>query len=113
MPRIVGRGIAAYLSAGKADSWSMRMTIRIVRAFTLVELLVVIAIIGILMAMTLPAIQSAREAGRKTQCRNNVRNISLGCTSHLEANKYFPTGGWGWGWAGDPDRGFGMRQPGG
>jgi prepilin-type N-terminal cleavage/methylation domain-containing protein len=89
------------------------MIVRETRAFTLVELLVVIAIIGILMSMTLPAIQSAREAGRKTQCRNNVRNLAMGCTSHLEANKYFPTGGWGWGWAGDPDRGFGMRQPGG
>ncbi|MGC4006344.1 MAG: DUF1559 domain-containing protein [Pirellulales bacterium] len=55
-------------------------------AFTLVELLVVIAIIGILMAMTLPAIQAAREAGRKTQCRNNVRNLAQACLGHLEAH---------------------------
>jgi len=83
------------------------------RAFTLVELLVVIAIIGILMSLTLPAIQSARESGRKTQCRNNVRNIAQACNSHLEAQKCYPSGGWGWGWAGDPDRGFGMKQCGG
>ncbi len=89
------------------------MIIRRQRAFTLVELLVVIAIIGILMAMTLPAIQAAREAGRKTQCRNNIRNIAQACNSHLEAQKFYPSGGWGWGWAGDPDRGFGMRQCGG
>lgn len=83
------------------------------RAFTLVELLVVIAIIGILMSLTLPAIQSAREAGRRTQCRNNLRNLAQACNSHLEAQKCYPSGGWGWGWAGDPDRGFGMRQCGG
>ncbi len=65
------------------------------------------------MSLTLPAIQSARESGRRTQCRNNVRNIAQACNSHLEAQKCYPSGGWGWGWAGDPDRGFGMRQCGG
>lgn len=82
-------------------------------AFTLVELLVVIAIIGILMAMTLPAIQSARESGRRTQCKNNLRNLTQAANSHLNANGYFPSGGWGYQWASDPDRGFGMGQPGG
>jgi prepilin-type N-terminal cleavage/methylation domain-containing protein len=81
--------------------------------FTLVELLVVIAIIGILMALTLPAVQSARESVRKTQCRNNVKNLAQASNNHLEAQKYYPSGGWGWGWAGDPDRGFGMKQCGG
>ncbi len=82
------------------------------RAFTLVELLVVIAIIGILMAMVLPAVQSAREAGRRTTCANNIRNLGSAALQHLNAQRCYPSGGWGWTWAPDPDRGFGMRQPG-
>ena len=81
-------------------------------AFTLVELLVVIAIIGILMSLTLPAIQSARESGRRTQCLNNVRNMGSAALQHLTANNCYPSGGWGFNWAPDPDLGFGMRQPG-
>lgn len=94
--------------------FKMKTTIKIRRlGFTLVELLVVIAIIGILMAMTLPAIQSARESGRRTQCKNNLRNLTQAANSHLAANSFFPSGGWGYQWASDPDRGFGMGQPGG
>src|SRR5262245_15398408 len=63
------------------------------RAFTLVELLVVIAIIGILVALLLPAIQAAREAARRTQCKNNLHNIGLSIHNVYNALKYFPTGG--------------------
>jgi prepilin-type N-terminal cleavage/methylation domain-containing protein/prepilin-type processing-associated H-X9-DG protein len=66
------------------------------QAFTLVELLVVIAIIGILVALLLPAIQSAREAARRTQCKDNVKNIGLACLNHVDSLKVFPTGGAGW-----------------
>src|SRR5688572_16329544 len=82
-------------------------------AFTLIELLVVVAITGILVALTLPAIQSAREAARRTECKNNLKQLALGALNHHDAHGHFPTGGWGWYWVGDPDRGYGKDQPGG
>jgi prepilin-type N-terminal cleavage/methylation domain-containing protein/prepilin-type processing-associated H-X9-DG protein len=59
-------------------------------AFTLVELLVVITIIGMLMALLLPAVQAAREAGRRAQCGNNVHNITLALIQFENARGYFP-----------------------
>src|SRR5262245_41570720 len=63
------------------------------RGFTLIELLVVITIIGMLIGLLLPAVQSAREAGRRTQCQNNMRNIGLGILGYVEVNGRFPPAG--------------------
>ncbi len=83
------------------------------RAFTLVELLVVITIIGILIALLLPAVQSAREAARNVHCKNNLYQLGRAAQQHVEVHGHFPSSGWGYMWTGDPDMGFGAQQPGG
>src|SRR3990167_3854607 len=66
------------------------VTTRRRRGFTLIELLVVIAIIAILIALLLPAVQQAREAARRTQCKNHLKQIGLGFHNYHDVYQYFP-----------------------
>jgi prepilin-type N-terminal cleavage/methylation domain-containing protein len=80
--------------------------------FTLIELLIVVGIICLLIQILVPAVMSAQEAARRTQCENNMRQIGLAVMHHHDSVGHYPTGGWGPLWQGDPVRGRGKDQPG-
>ena len=77
-----------YEKNGKATLTSRRLT----GGFTLIELLVVIAIIAVLIALLLPAVQQAREAARRTQCRNNLKQFGLALHNYHDSSQVFPPG---------------------
>jgi len=82
-------------------------------AFTLVELLVTVFVVSVLIGLLVPAVQAARESARRVHCQNNLRQLGLAASQHVAAQGHFPTNGWGYAWVGDPERGYGARQPGG
>ena len=85
------------------------------KGFNVIELLVITTIVGVTLMLLVPVIQRSRETARRMQCYNNLKQLALACNEHEATLRFFPSGGWPGPnyWHGDPDLGYGKKQPGG
>ncbi len=99
---------------GSAGSKRVRPVVRCRRSgLTVVEVMLVLSILGLLLALLLPAVQSAREAARRISCQNNLHQISVASLAFEASHRFLPSNGWAFNWVADPERGYGRNQPGG
>lgn len=89
-----------------------RGTGRFGKGITLIEVLVVMMIIGVLLGVTIPAVQVARESARRVQCQSNLKQLTFAAQSFESTHRHFPSGGWGYQWPGFSDLGSEGGQPG-
>jgi hypothetical protein len=97
-----GRSARQRLSAGRSGT-----------GMSLLEVLVVITLIGLLLQITLPAVEASREAARRHVCSVHLRQIGIGMQMHHDTYGHLPSGGWHYTWIGEPERATGPEQPGG
>lgn len=81
--------------------------------WSIVEFLVVIFVVGDLLLLLAPWLDSVKEAERASVCARHLQRLGEAAIRHAALHQSYPSGGWGFGWLGDPDRGFGVKQPGG
>src|SRR5688572_24304976 len=101
--RTIRRGVPqlSQIRACRPEPHFPEAAVRQPAKMTAVQLLVVLVIAGMLIALLLPALQLAREYGRRAHCLNNLRQQGHAMLAHHKAQGRFPSGGWGWAWVGE------------
>ncbi len=115
---IPGRSVDLLISTFRGEpatipSSAYQRQVEYSAGLTLIEVIVAVAILSILISLSLPAVQAARESARKTTCQNNLRQIALAAHQFHTVHRHLPTNGWGFAWIGSATRGADKNQPGG